>query len=122
MLVGGDRHGPKNRRRAGRIWGPALTAVYWTGGANTPLRVRDINADGAYIETDRDWFVGTVVHLVLQREGADNSSALESFGLWARIVRNEPGGIGVEFIMDRSEGKQFRRFLEAAPGTDGTGS
>ena len=99
--------------------GPALAAFYWTGGVPNPCRVSNISRKGAYIETDKDWYKGTVLHLVLECQPAPQPArdSTKPFGLWARIVRADPRGMGMEFIMtDRQEEAEFKQFLETAIG------
>ena len=66
MFFRGKRGKPEDRRRTARVEGPALAAFYWTGGVSTPCRVCNICRKGAYIETNQDWYAGTVLHLVLE--------------------------------------------------------
>jgi hypothetical protein len=104
----------KDRRRAARIGGPALTAFYWTGGVPEPVRVRDISGRGAFIETKTDWCAGTLIHVVLEHEGSESSPKV-SFARWARIVRNVDGGKGMQFLeLSRVEEMEFQRFLKVA--------
>jgi hypothetical protein len=143
MFFRGKRGGPKERRRSVRVDGPELAAFYWTGGISTPCRVCNICRKGAYIETDQDWYAGTVLHLVLEprvpagvEEAGVHGHLLEhysgetaggftpsqpaaevsrTFGLWARIVHTDSRGMGMEFIMrDRDEERIFNLFLETA--------
>jgi Tfp pilus assembly protein PilZ len=113
---------PKDRRKAARVPEFAVRATYWTGGVCRPLRVRDISESGAYIETEPDWCVGTLIHLVLECEAPDRSSPKATFWLWARIVHADSGGMGVQFMkMERERKRQFQRFLETAMGGLETG-
>jgi len=112
------RSRPTDRRESSRIDpGTALRAFYWTGGACPPRRVRDISEGGAYIETGADWCVGTVIHLVLERDAQGETLAKAALELWARIVYIDSRGMGIEFgKMDRRERRQFQQFLEASIG------
>jgi hypothetical protein len=145
MFFRGRRGEPKDRRRTARVEQPALAAFYWTGGVSTPCRVCNICRKGAYIESDQEWFTGTVVHLVLEPRvpagpgdatvrgyllehyGTEigggfatptpSSEAHRTFGLWARIVHTDSRGMGMEFVMtDREEELAFNLFLDAALG------
>jgi len=112
MFLRGKR---KERRRAARVAGPALAAFYWTGGVSHPRRIRNISRNGAYIETETDWYVGTVLHIVLERPASCQPSpeATKPFGLWARVIHTDSCGMGIEFIMkEREEKREFNRFLE----------
>jgi hypothetical protein len=92
-----------------------LIALYWTGGVPRPYRIRDISSSGAFIETKDEWYVGTMLHLVLQHDGSSHLSPKTALGLWAHVVRAGAGGMGVSFIMrSRNEQKEFQRFLDAA--------
>jgi hypothetical protein len=122
---------PKDRRRTARVEGPALAAFYWTGGVSTPCHVSNICRKGAYIETDQEWYTGTVLHLVLAPrvpEGPDDANvggyllehygteigggfapstpsteANRTFGLWARKSFSGHGA--------RREGRQLAGLL-----------
>ena len=111
-----------DRRRAVRIEGPALTALYWTGGAPHPYRVRDIHAHGAYVETEDHWCAGSVIYLVLEHNGSCQPSdkAADGVGLWTEIVRVDSSGMGVEFIMmDRKQERKLQQLLEGIAGESG---
>jgi hypothetical protein len=143
MFFRSKRGKPKERRLAARVEEPTLAVFYWTGGISNPCRVCNISRTGAYIETDQDWYVGTILHLVLEprspagldagkvREYLSEHHGVEigggfapfsppkeanrTFGLWARIVRTDSRGMGMEFVLtDRREAAEFKRFLEAA--------
>jgi len=106
--------------------------------------VANICPKGAYIETDQEWYTGTVLHLVLEPQspaGPDDAQlrgymsehygtesggglaptspteANRTFGLWARIVHTDSRGMGMEFVMmDREEELAFNLFLDTALG------
>jgi hypothetical protein len=102
---------PKERRRTARVEGPALAAFYWTGGVSTACRVRNVCRHGAYIETNQEWYAGTVLHVVLE----PHAEANKAFGLWARVVHTGAHGMGMEFkLMDRDEELAFNLFLDMA--------
>jgi len=97
-------------------------ALYWTGGAPRPYRVRDIHGHGAYIETEDHWCAGSVIHLVLEHNESCQPSprAAEPLGLWTEIVRVDTSGMGVEFIMmDQKQERKLQRLLEANAGESG---
>jgi hypothetical protein len=111
-----------DRRRAVRLGGPSLMALYWTGGAPCPYRVRDIHGHGAYIETKDHWCAGSVIYLVLEHNESCQPSAraAESLGLWIEIVRVDASGMGVEFIMmDQKQERKLQQLLEANAGEPG---
>lgn len=115
MGLGAARGGPKERRRALRFGAPALRAFYWMGGLSQPFRVRDIAESGAFVETAQDLYVGTVLHLVLQRDGPCDPSieADRSFGIWAQVARADSSGMGMEFVaMDKEEERKLQGFLK----------
>jgi len=106
------RDGPKDRRRAARAGGDGLRAFYWTGGVSHPSRVRNISRNGAYVETQSAWGVGTVLYLVLdQREsGQPPAGEAGALGLWSRVVRTEPSGMAVEFV---NAGREEARLIDS---------
>ncbi|HWQ53139.1 MAG TPA: TadE/TadG family type IV pilus assembly protein [Bryobacteraceae bacterium] len=111
---------PMERRAGSRRAGSPLTAAYWNGAAPAPRSVRNIDPNGAFIESAEPWRPGTMIHMALepQREG-DGTEEVPTFGLWARIVRSQPDGMAVQFVFEnRSEHRQFLAFL-AALGVEG---
>jgi hypothetical protein len=105
---------PMERRAGRRKAGAPLTAAYWTGAAPAPRKVRDIDANGAFIESAEPWRPGTMLYIALEPEpdGQANAGHLSKFGLWARIVRSEADGMAVQFVFEgRAERKRFLNFL-----------
>lgn len=108
----------EDRRLAGRIAQPALTAFYWTGGAPRPYRVRDIGVCGAFIETEDHWDKGSLIHLVLECNGSSEAPTADgkSLGVWAEVARVDSGGMGVEFVLaTQGQAAQLQKFLEKMP-------
>ena len=56
----------KNRRALDRDSDPGVDAFFWDGGNPRSNRVRDISLDGAYVETNGRWYIGTIIFLTLQ--------------------------------------------------------
>lgn len=109
-----------NRRRSRRRKISSLCAMYWNGSVAISREVTDINFEGASIETSDRWYLGTVLslHLLLVRDsqsGEDVGKQGISFGLWAKVVRQMPSGMCVEFIHSSPKDRRdFRRFMAAA--------
>jgi Flp pilus assembly protein TadG len=78
----------------------------------------DISAAGAYLVTDKSWYAGTIIDLVLQQDTvADGHPAVPYPVLRApcRVVRFGSDGIGVTFLRANSEQRrQIAEFLAAA--------
>jgi energy-coupling factor transporter ATP-binding protein EcfA2 len=110
-----DRRGSRERRRASRSHIPALFVYYWTGGVSPPHKVLDISEIGACFEARDRWPAGTIIELTLQRMlGADGSPADTdtSLRVACKVVRSEPGRLGVMFICrQRQELQRVRKFL-----------
>ena len=43
-----------------------LTAAYWNGAAPAPRSVRNIDPNGAFIESVEPWRAGTMIHMALE--------------------------------------------------------
>ena len=110
-----------NRRRAPRSRLPEIVVHYWDGSAPEGRRLRDISETGAYIVASERWYPGTVIMLILQgcqtktlSDGTTAPSA--STCIPARVVRQDTGGMAVEFAFrDKVEKNAFRIFLAAIP-------
>jgi hypothetical protein len=105
-----------DKRRVMRIPDPPLRVCYSTGGPALYRTLRDISPWGAFIPTDEDWLPGTAIYFVLERriDGNDHYSAQNgSFGVWGRVVRRSPQGLGVKFlVVNRQERVRLQQFLE----------
>jgi Flp pilus assembly protein TadG len=108
-------------RRTPRSAGPEVVVYYWDGSAPEGRHLRDISSRGAYIYTPERWYPGTIIRIVLQGypttagEGAA-AKPVPSACIPARVVRQGPDGVGVEFaFLDKEEEEAFRAFLAAIP-------
>jgi hypothetical protein len=110
----------RERRRSERIQPDEVFASYWTGGRPSPQPVRDLSLTGAQIETADHYYPGTLIYLSLDCGGPENSAGAEdSFGIWARAVRQVSDGICVDFVFeDRQELEEFRRFVKRVKGME----
>jgi hypothetical protein len=103
------------RRRSPRRVIDCLEAVYWEGAANCLHRVRDINLDGASIETQVNWYEGTMIRMTLRdsrHEGSPGQGG-RFVVLWCQVVRSTVAAFCVEFLFGgRSERRQVQQFLE----------
>lgn len=91
-----------------------LTAAYWNGAAPAPRNVREIDLNGAFIESAEPWRPGTMLHLALtpQPKGQGGRDKVPTFGLWAVIASSAPDGMAVRFSFESpAERKKFRQFL-----------
>lgn len=118
--------GPRDGRRAPRFNVPSIFVHYWDGSAPEGRKIRDISDTGAFITTTENWYPGTIVRLILQghkdlsqdRQGEDPSPSTTTTTISARVVRQEPGGVAVEFLFPTvKERDALERFLVTIPKT-----
>jgi Flp pilus assembly protein TadG len=108
-------------RRAPRSLQPEIVVHYWDGSVAEGRHLRDISETGAYVYTPERWYPGTIVRLILQGYRTkilpDGTTAPEvSTCIPARVVRQDPEGIAVEFAFrNREEAETLRAFLAAIP-------
>jgi hypothetical protein len=104
---------PLERRQSPRKTVPDLRAVYWDGATNLARPIADIGAGGAAIETDLDWYVGTLIRLTIcQSHPAESAAKHEN--LWCEVVRKTPKGFGIRFLFqNQSELRGFRRYFDS---------
>jgi hypothetical protein len=106
------RGGRKELRRSRRFETSGVVASYWNGGAARPQPVRDLSLTGTRVETPDRYYPDTLIYVCLEAGAGAEPAPEDSFGLWARVVRRVPDGLGLEFVFeDRQELKEFRRFL-----------
>jgi Flp pilus assembly protein TadG len=108
-------------RRAPRSVSPEVVVYYWDGSAPEGRHIRDISRSGAYIYTPERWYVGTIVRIILQGYQTSvmpNGVAAPSASICipARVVRQGPDGVAVEFVFrNQEEAATFHKFLAAIP-------
>jgi hypothetical protein len=96
-----------------------VLTYYWDGSAPEGRRLRNISLTGAYIITAERWCVGTIIRLIIQGQQrtrrADGTIApVASTCVPARVVRQEPDGVAVDFVFrTKQEQKSFKSFLAA---------
>jgi hypothetical protein len=108
-----------DRRRSPRMRLDNLIAVYWEGVPDCSHAVKEINLEGARIESATNWTEGTLIRLNLAVPQGDEVSAKSEaiLNLWSRVVRRIPDGFCVEFIYEnRDERRQLNRFLKGLYG------
>jgi hypothetical protein len=105
------------RREAPRRMVAQLTAHYWEGTGAAGHRVRDISASGAFIFAEFKWMPGTILTMTLQLEGqVVGSGSLATTVVRARVVREVPNGVGVQFLYaDKAERQSLADFLQKLP-------
>src|SRR5215213_1042293 len=85
----------RDRRRSARIRPEALVAHYWTGGAPTPMEVRDISLHGAYIAARSKFYPGTLLNLILKNQ----AQADIHISVCAQVGRATDDGFCVSFVL-----------------------
>jgi hypothetical protein len=98
-----ERIWSKDNRRAERKSSPPLIAHYWTGAAPAGQSIQDISATGLYLVTEQRWYQGTVVKIILQRTDPSDESLDDSIAVMARVVRADSGGVGFQFVLEKSQ-------------------
>jgi hypothetical protein len=81
--------------------------------------LRDVTPNGCFIETAERWYIGTVVLIVLQKEGtapAEEKSTggqPESIPVRAKVVSHGEDGVYVHFTFLRAQNRtDLRKFLK----------
>jgi hypothetical protein len=105
------------RREAPRRMVAKLTAHYWEGTGASGHRVRDISESGAFICAAFKWMPGTILTMTLQLEGqVVGSGPLATTVVRAKVVREVPNGVGVQFLYaDKAERQSLAEFLQKLP-------
>jgi hypothetical protein len=104
------------RRESPRRMVANLTAHYWEGTGAAGHAVRDISASGAFIFADFKWMPGTTLTMTLHLEGQVASGSPATTVVRARVVREAPKGVGVQFVyVDKAERKSLADFLHSTP-------
>jgi hypothetical protein len=115
--------GTKDARRGRRYSEPSMVVHYWDGSVSEGRKIRDISTAGAFILTKEDWYLGTIVRLILCShkmpvEGSTDSRPSQTTALSARVVRKEPDGVAVEFLLPTSlDRAALGEFLATIPKT-----
>ena len=115
--------GPAEARGANRSREPSILVYYWDGGVPEARKIRDISATGAYIETTETWYPGTIVRLIFRGYTTPSLPDVEvvpsqSVTVSSRVVRQEPGGVAVEFLFNTpKESRLLKSFVAAIPQT-----
>jgi hypothetical protein len=99
-------------RRAPREHVPGLAAYYWTGAAPKPHAVRDISSTGLYIVTEERWYPGTLVLMTLQITDGIEETSERAIQVYSRAVRWGSDGVGLQFILPKSETKRGKGLPE----------
>jgi hypothetical protein len=85
-------------RKSPRESSPALAAYYWTGAAPVAHTVKNISTSGLYVITEERWYPGTLVLMTLQKTSDGEVTVEGSVTVYARAVRWDNDGVGLQFI------------------------
>jgi hypothetical protein len=102
------------RRLADREHSLPLVAYFWDGGVPRAHSIRDLSSTGLYMLTDQRWYPGTLVTLILQRTMAADADPHRAITLKARVVWSGKDGVGLAFVVPRSEGVRVQRNSQEA--------
>ena len=87
------------RRTAERRSVEQLAAYRWNGHNLKREPVRDISSTGLYILTEERWQHGTLLLLILQREGPLAMNPESRIEVQARVVRSGDDGVGLTYVL-----------------------
>jgi hypothetical protein len=62
-------------------------------------RIRDISSTGLYLLTEQRWYPGTLVRLLLQRDGVAETDPDRSITVNAKVVRSGTDGVGLTLVL-----------------------
>lgn len=87
------------RVRAERRESPGLAAFRSNGPSPRQIAIANISCSGAYLLTREPWNVGEIYSLILQRSGPLEDIGARRICVEAQVVRRDPQGVGVQFLM-----------------------
>jgi hypothetical protein len=88
-----------DRRSAERRSVDKFFAYRWSGSQLIQEAVKDISGTGSYILTEERWQPGTLLTLILQREGPLDLNPKRRIEVQAKVVRCGKDGVGVAFVL-----------------------
>ncbi len=93
------------KQRAERYPALGIVAHYWDGGVPKEHPVKDISLTGAYLYATELWYIGTIIDVALRKlpGPGETASAVSVLCLRCKIVRHDPDGIGITFMLRSSE-------------------
>ena len=115
-----DAFTSSERRMAPRQAHPPILVYYWDGSTPQKHQMRDCSLLGAFVKTEERWYIGTLVRLTLVLEGGAYSDLpeapeSESISMFAKAVRHDADGVGVEFVTPHAHDRvHLREFLARA--------
>ena len=89
--------------RADRRPAAGFIAYRLRGSSVDQSRVRDISATGAFVVTSELTYPGSLLLLTMQQEGPFETNPARRITTFARVVRQDKEGIGVEFVVPSDE-------------------
>lgn len=84
-----------------------LVVYRWTSSALKQETVKNISDTGVYILTDERWRRGTLLSLILQREGSPGKNPERRIIVQAKVVRCGEDGVGLEFLREDPESRHW---------------
>jgi PilZ domain len=103
----------EERRFAERRSADQFAAYRWNGSMLKEEDVRDISSTGLYILTEERWQIGTLVFLILQREGPLEINPERRIDVQAKVVRCGEDGVGLAFVLhDDPNSRQWENLRE----------
>ena len=87
------------RRSAERRSVDKFFAYRWSGSRLIQEAVKDISGTGSYILTEERWQPGTVLTLILQREGPLDLNPKRRIEVQAKVIRCGEDGVGLAFVL-----------------------
>jgi Flp pilus assembly protein TadG len=105
---------PPRAQRALRHPSPGIVAYYWDGGTPREHQVKDLSLTGAYLYGTGPWVCGTLLALTIKgvHSPAPPASVDQVLCLRGKIVRLEPDGMGIRFVLlTPDERKAWEQFM-----------
>lgn len=106
--------GLSERRKETRVSARELNVNYALGVEEKQVKIKDISLTGAYLVTSHRWLVGTSLQLTLQTKSRGRRESPSQARLQAKVVRLDKNGVGVTFVPEHIDTKQWLIFVSKA--------
>lgn len=91
---------PPEYRDAARLVQQGLLAQDRSDSSNW-MEVRDVSPSGFYLRTKKQWKLGDILSLTLQRKGATEVEYESCVDVQGRVVRQDQGGVGLTWVFPK---------------------
>ncbi len=94
----------RERRSSGRQRSPTVIAHYWPGAVSSGEVIRDISPMGFYLQTEHQWYPGTVFKIRLQHASEVKKDDEDFVTVLAMVTRIDSAGAGFIFVHPNPDG------------------